>query len=70
MAIDKNALELRETDDVGSAAVRNQPLERVAFEANPPIKGGLDAACFECASEELSGAGMEEIEGGIAGWRH
>ena len=67
---DKDALELREIDDVGSAAVGNQPLERVAFEAHAPIEGGLDVAGFERAGKDFSGAGMEKIEGGIAGRRH
>ncbi len=67
---DKNALELREIDGVGSAAVGNQALQRVALEANAPIEGGLDAACLERAGKELRGTGMEKIESGITGRRH
>ena len=67
---DKDALELREIDDVGSAAVGNQPREGVALEANAAIEGGLDAACLERAGEELGGTGVEKFEGGIAGRRH
>ena len=55
---DKDSLELREIDDVGSAAIGKQPLEGVAFEANAPIEGGLDAACLERAGKELGGTGM------------
>ena len=45
-------------------------LSVIAFEANAAIEGGLDVACLERAGKEFGGAGMEEIEGGIAGWRH
>ena len=56
---DEDALVAGEVDGGRAAAVGQEPMERVAFEAQAAVEGGGDVAGLDGAGEDFSGRGVQ-----------
>ena len=57
-------------DALVAAAVGDEPMQHVAFEAQTPVEGGCNVAGLNGAGKDCSSGGVQRVECGIAGRDH
>ena len=60
---DKDALVGGEIDGCRAAAVGHKAMQNVALKAQAAVESGRDIACLERAGKDVSGSGVQGIQG-------